>query len=375
MKINYLRNPLEDSHISMIEYVNDMMKYQKNYSSNFEITDYVPKFNPILNLLAFKWKMRIARFISYPMQVKKLPLYDVTHIGDQGYSHLVNHFKSKVKILTVNDLIPLVYEKKIKKNAYNPSGKGTDKHKVYFFRYVAKHFKYFDRVIAISENTKNDILKLTDCKESNITVVHTNIPPPEFNTTPINKNDIWQKYKIPTKPKKILIYGTGFYKNHITSLKVLKNLISKNIDTVIVWIGHREETKKINNQNLVNKIIQMPIIEKKELPLIYKSCDVVLYPSLYEGMGNLTLESMRCGIPVICSNSSAFPEIAGNAGIMCEPLNDQEITKNIIKLFTDKEFYKKKTEEGLSRSKLFNYDQMHQKIINIYKDELSKKLA
>lgn len=375
MKINYLRNPHEDKYISMIEYVDDLIKFQKSYSNELEVTDFTPEFNLVLNLLPFNWKMRVARFISYPSQVKKLPIYDITHVPDQGYGHLVNHIKSKVKILTVNDLIPLVYEKSLKKDAYNINGVGTDKYKAYFFRYSVKHFKYFDRIIAISENTKKDILHFTDCEESKITVINTNIPPAEFNNEPVDKNVIWKKYNIPQQPKKILIYGNGFYKNHITSLKVLENLIKKNIDTVIVWLGHKQEINRLHCKNIIDKIIQMPFVEKKELPSIYKSCDIVLYPSLYEGMGNLTLESMRCGIPIICSNTSAFPEIAGDAGIMCDPLDHHQITENVVKLFTDKIFYNVQVEKGLKRSKLFNYTSMHEKIINLYSNEISKKNA
>ena len=118
----------------------------------------------------------------------------------------------------------------------------------------------------------------------------------------------------------------------------------------------------------------MPIVDKHDLPSIYKICDVVLCPSLYEGMGNLTLEGMRCGIPVVCSNTSSIPEIAGNAALMCDPTDDLEITKNILKLFENKEFYKKKVDEGSARAKLFDYEKMHQKIINLYKEELAKKV-
>ena len=118
----------------------------------------------------------------------------------------------------------------------------------------------------------------------------------------------------------------------------------------------------------------MPIVDKYELPSIYKICDVVLFPSLYEGMDTISLEAMRCGIPVVCSNTSSFPEIAGNAALMCDPTDDLEITKNILKLFENKEFYKKKVDEGSARAKLFDYEKMHQKIINLYKEELAKKV-
>ena len=59
---------------------------------------------------------------------------------------------------------------------------------------------------------------------------------------------------------------------------------------------------------------------------------------------------------------------------MCNPTDDKEMTKNILKLFENKEFYKKKADEGLVRAKLFDYEKMHQKIINLYKEELAKKV-
>ena len=374
MRINYLGPFAEERMLSINAYVNDLIEFQKNYSPKFEVSKYIPKINKLYNLLPLLWKMRLARNVGYPSQVRKLPNYDVTHVADQAYAHLVKHIKSKVKIITVNDLMPLVYEKKLLKTLYNPEGTGKEKKKAHLFRYSAKRFKFFDRVIAISSNTKNDILNFTDCEESKISIIHNNIPPPYFNNTPIDKEKICNKYKISIKPKKILIAGTGFYKNHITSLKVLENLIKKNIDVIIVWIGHKGEVSKIANLNCVNRIIQMPIIEKYELPSIYKICDVVLYPSLYEGMDTISLEGMRCGIPVVCSNTSSFPETTGDAALMCNPTDDAELTENILKLFENKDFYKIKVDDGLARAKLFDYEDTQKKFIRLYEEELSKKI-
>jgi len=374
MKINYLGPFTEENQLSIIAYVNDLIQFQKNYSPKFEINQYHPKIEKLYNLLPLFWKMRFARYVAYPSQVRKLPNYDITHVVDQGYAHLVKHIKSKVKIITVNDLIPLVFEKRLQKTLDNPEGTGREKKKVHLFRYTSKHFKFFDRVIAISTNTKNDILNFTDCVESKISVIHNNIPAPYYNNTPIDKEKICNKYKIPIKPKKILISGTGFYKNHITSVRVLENLIKKNIDVIIVWIGYLGDVSKITSLGCLNRIVQMPIIEKYELPSIYKVCDVVLYPSLYEGMDTISLEGMRCGIPVVCSNTSTFPETTGDAALMCNPTDDAEMTKNILKLFENKDFYKKKVDEGMARAKLFNHEDMHKKIIRLYEEELSKKI-
>ena len=141
-----------------------------------------------------------------------------------------------------------------------------------------------------------------------------------------------------------------------------------------MWIGHKGDINKINNHNIVNKIYKIPIVDKKELPFIYKICDVALVPSLYEGMGLVAIEAMRTGIPVVTSNTSSIPEIVGEEGITCDPTNDEQMTQSIIKLLINKEFYQKKINDGLIRSKLFDYDRMHKSIISLYKDELSKKV-
>ena len=98
MKINYLRNFNEDRRISMKEYVDDLIEYQKNYSSEIEVSDYTPKINVFFRLLPDVWKLRAARYINYSLSIKKLPNYDITHIPDHSYAHLVKNVKSKVKI-------------------------------------------------------------------------------------------------------------------------------------------------------------------------------------------------------------------------------------------------------------------------------------
>ena len=97
----------------------------------------------------------------------------------------------------------MVFEKKLLKTLYNLEGKGREKRKVHLFRYSVKHFKFFDRVIAISTNTKNDILNFTDCEESKISVIDNNVSPPYFNNTSILSKSHWFQSHI------ILFWGVG----------------------------------------------------------------------------------------------------------------------------------------------------------------------
>ena len=372
MKVNYLVNYNEDKRYSMNNYVDDLCKYQKEFT-NFEINKFVPEIKSIYKIFPDIWTLRFSRFISYPKLIKKLPYFDVTHVIDHSYAHLVNNINSKVKILTVHDLIPLVFEGKIKNDLYDLNKKEIIKKK-YLFRYSTKFFKYYDKIISVSQNTKKDILKFTDCPESKIHVMHLNIPQENFNTKTIDKNLICKKFKIPFNSKKILISGNGFYKNHITSIRVLEALLKKDHDVCLVWIGHKGELENIHNFKYINKIYKIPIIDKQDLPSIYKTCDILLFPSLYEGMGILPMEAMKIGIPVVTSNTSSIPEIVGDAAIQCDPRDVNEITKKIEHLLTNDNFYDQKVKDGLERSKKFDYDKMHKQIINLYKEELSKKI-
>ena len=138
-----------------------------------------------------------------------------------------------------------------------------------------------------------------------------------------------------------------------------------------------EENRLQNEGNIlssINKIYKIPIIDKQDLPSIYKTCDILLFPSLYEGMGILPMEAMKIGIPVVTSNTSSIPEIVGDAAIQCDPRDVNEITKKIAHLLTNDNFYDQKVKDGLERSKKFDYDKMHKQIINLYKEELSKKI-
>ncbi len=368
MRINYLANFKEDRRLSMDNYVDDLFDYQTK-NTKFEINKFIPKINSIYRILPELWMLRAARYISYSNLIKRLPHYDITHVIDHSYAHLVKNIKSKVKILTVHDLIPIIFEQQKIKDIYNLE---TNKNlnKKYLFRYSLKFFKYYDKIITPSSNTKKDILKFTDCPEHKLHVLHLNIPKDDFNNNEIQKELICKKYNISLKSKKILISGNGFYKNHITSIKVLENLLKKKYNVCLIWIGYKGELKHIEYKNFIHKL---PIIKKNELPSIYKICDILLFPSLYEGMGILPIEAMKTGIPIVTSNTSSIPEIVGDAGIKCDPTDVNLISQKIIHLLSDEKYYNQKVKEGLERAKLFNYDNMHKQILNIYKEELSKK--
>ena len=81
---------------------------------------------------------------------------------------------------------------------------------------------------------------------------------------------------------------------------------------------------------------------------------------------------MSCGTPVVCSNNSSITEVVGDAALTSDHDDVNSFTKNILNLFSNNELYKKMADKGLSRSKLFSMNKFHNKLIDIYKNELNK---
>lgn len=107
-------------------------------------------------------------------------------------------------------------------------------------------------------------------------------------------------------------------------------------------------------------------IPSKDLPELYNGAFVFLFPSFSEGFGIPILEAMACGIPVITSNVSAMPEIAGQEGLLINPEKPKEIADLLLNLESDKQFYLYQQEYGLQRAKLFSWEKSVEKLIKVY---------
>ena len=358
MKINIIKNFIKDYRISMNGHAQLVIDHLKKSSSNHTINSFLPKIGFFEKLITSSiWKMRIARYYTYPKIIKNAEHADVAHVIDHQYGHLVHKINSKVKIITVHDLIPLIYAKSHNKTPY-------------LSKYSLNHLKFFDQVIAISQNTKADILKYTDCPSHKIKVLKL---PPEyfFNSSNIEQSVICKKFQLPINKKKILFYGHGFYKNIETSLQVFKKLIDKDMDVIFIKLGHYEDIKM--EKRYLGKIFQLQNLTRKEVSDINKISDVLLFPSIYEGWGLPVLEALKSGLPVVCSNSASLPEVVENAALTSHYLDVNFFTNAIYKLLSDNKFYNQKKEQGITRAKNFDGKIYGDKLLKIYEDSLTDK--
>ena len=126
--------------------------------------------------------------------------------------------------------------------------------------------------------------------------------------------------------------------------------------------------QEIGNPGLRERIHLTGYIDNKDLPVIYSLSLLFLYPSLRESFGIPILEAMACGTPVITSNTSSMPEVAGDAALLIDPSQPDQIADAINALVTIHSLRKKYVEMGLSRARSFNWKSMAEEVLEIYRE-------
>jgi glycosyltransferase involved in cell wall biosynthesis len=182
-----------------------------------------------------------------------------------------------------------------------------------------------------------------------------------------------EKYKLPEQFF-FFLGNTDPKKNTRGTLKAFSDfLVQTGSNHRLVMLDYdREELDKllieIGNKELAGRIVLTGYVVNTDLPAIYSMCDVFLYPSLRESFGIPMLEAMACGAPVITSNTSSMPEVAGTAAVLVDPYRPEEITSAIIRILNDQELRTELTSKGYSRAADFSWASMAEHVRKIYQE-------
>ena len=381
IKVKLYRDFKEDRRTSIEVYANFLEEGFKRYNIDNHNIDFL-SFNPNLLIskqLSDNFKMRFARYIEYPFQIRKVcKTNDINHIAEEGYAHLMRYpLLNQRTIITVHDIIPLLSWKGIIPNlSYD--------HRPWLAEYSFNCLKNASHIIAISQNTKKDLIKYCGVKKENISVIYYGCGK-IFKPLPKRQKEILRKkkFKFPKDSFLILITGQDDYKNHETGLKVLQKLREKKSNFFIVRLSgqsrgaNKHWTKLKKNYSLNKYVIELENLEQKEVSELYNSVDCLLFPSWYEGFGRPPLEAMACGLPVVASNRASIPEVVGEAGLIYSP-DDVIGMMQGIKLISNNEKIKKEMiEKGIKQSLLFTWEKNIEKTVKVYelinKKDLFKK--
>ena len=266
--------------------------------------------------------------------------------------------KTGVKtVVTIHDLIFMRYP-----NLYSYFDR---KIHYYKFKYAAKNA---DLVIAISEQTKKDIVTYLNINPDKIKVIYQ-------GCAPIFKEEIPNEYLELTRSKYQLpnqfILNVGTIETRKNVLSVIKAI--KEIETQLVIIGKKtvyfKEVKNyIAENNLQNKVVFLENVELKELASIYRMASVFIYPSVFEGFGIPIIEALYSKTPVITSKGGCFSEAGGENTVYIDPLNTEEIKGELEEILANSEKRELMKQKGFEFVQKFNDDIIAKNWVETYNE-------
>tara|TARA_Y100000385_G_C12965081_1_gene581468 strand:+ start:143 stop:1066 length:924 start_codon:yes stop_codon:yes gene_type:complete len=265
--------------------------------------------------------------------------------------------KTNIKsVVTIHDLIFIRYPK-----LYSAIDR-----KIYFKKFKSA-CQRADKIIAVSEQTKKDIVNFFNISIDKITVVYQGCNNVFQNEISENK----RKYTI-TKynlPKDYLLYvGTiEERKNLLTILKTLKEIPKKKL----VVIGNGKEYKikcenYIKDNNLSSRVFFLSNLSPTDMAAIYKCAEIMIYPSLFEGFGIPILEALFSKTPVITSNGGCFSETGGPNSKYINPLSISEMKKAIFEIQSRTQLRENMIQKGFEYAQKFTDDKIAKKLMNVY---------
>ncbi len=283
---------------------------------------------------------------------------DIFH-GLSGELPLKWNNKSIKKVVTIHDLIFLRF----------PKYYSFFDRKIHFWKF-GKAAEQADLIIAISEQTKRDIIKYLKVPESKIRVVYQGCHQSfkEIHSSEF-LNSVKEKFNLPEK----FVLNVGTIEERKNLLNIVKAINGTEIPLVV--IGKKTKyfnkvQKFIKKNKLLNQVIFLENVSMEELAAIYKLSKIFVYPSFFEGFGIPVIEALFSGTAVITGNTSSLPEAGGPESLYVNPYQMEDLKSKILFLWNNKAERKRRAEKGLEYVQRFTDENIARELMNVYSEVL-----
>jgi glycosyltransferase involved in cell wall biosynthesis len=312
------------------------------------------------------WKVKFLRAPIFWTQAR-LSLEMFFHPVDALFvpAHTVPLIHPKNTIVTIHGL-----EYEFCPNAYSLF------ERIYMRWSIRKSCRWAKQIISVSENTKKDLMRLYKVLEEKIEVIYegigdnnfqfsTRLPDGQvFNFQKVFKDKIFKPY--------FLFIGRLEERKNITgiveSFEILKKKYEVSHKLILVGkfgFGAEKIKSKISDSVYRNDIILTGYVSDNEKSDLLKNAEIFLFPTFYEGFGLPILEAQSVGTPVVTSNISSMPEIAGNSSVLVDPKDQSAIAEAVHKLISDESYKNDIIEKGLENVKRFSWEKCAEKTADI----------
>ena len=249
-----------------------------------------------------------------------------------------------------------------------------------FFNQVKKKA---DAVICISENTRCSVIRHLGIRADKVHAVPICIQSrlPGFNATRVDQDQDLSDLRIDKNP--YMFYPANFWphKNHQMLITAYGMYLSRHPDSRLdlVLTGALDEARnslqdKIRRMGLAGRVHFLGYLPENQLSSVWRGCSFLIFPSLYEGFGIPVLEAMEFGKPVLCSNSTSLPEVAGNAALFFDPRKPAEIVECIEKITVGNSLYHDLVTRGYENLARYRWQDMVEKYLNCIEMVIARRV-
>lgn len=306
------------------------------------ITKYVkPSYKKVGGLTRFLWTQFVLPFKGNKNDIIYHPFQYVSFLS------------TSKQIMTIHDLIPIHYPN-VAKHQY-----------IYYKYFMPILIKKSDKIICISENTKNDLVNIYNIDNDKISVIYNGYDKELFNKENINKK-VLDKYNIDYNY--MIMVGASYpHKNIEIAIKAFKK-IKENCKLIIVGkdspyiLKLKQLVRELKIEDKINFIGYVP---DEDLPTLYGCSKGFLYTTLYEGFGLPILEAMACGALVLCGDNSSLPEVYGNGALVIDLNNVEDVKEKIELAIRNNDLREKLLKESEKNIKRFSWNKTAKQICDV----------
>ena len=305
-------------------------------------------------VIPLSWMMLNAPPIEYWLKEN----IDITHIVSLGFPVATR----KKLVVTVHDIGPLTHPE------YFTNSKPR------LFKLSFEHMvRYADAIICVSQATADEVVGYAGVHLSKrIHVIHEGVDANYFSQEPLDPYKELQ-HMPPRGIPFMLTAGAMSPRKNIKRVLEAFLKVQDSIPHHLVLVGGTgwdcdEASNMLKNPTVAQKVHHLGYVSDNQLQALYKYADFYLHASLFEGFGLTVLEAMAAGCPVITSNISSLPDIAGDAALFLDPRSIQEIAAAMKSLATDAQLRCGQSERGLTHVKAFQWASTAQKVAAVYQE-------
>lgn len=242
---------------------------------------------------------------------------------------------------------------------------------------IRRAINHSTQIAALSNATKRTILERNPQAEDRISVIHSGV---SDRFRPI-RPEASQLQRLGLHPHQRFVLSVGQYapyKNHKGALRAFASGLASQENVAMVFVqrqgrGEQELRDLARQLNVEDRVHIMAAISPEELVLLYSAAEALLHPSLAEGFGNPIVEAMACGCPVITSNRSAIPEVAGGAAKLVDPLNIEDVAAALCEVVNDDSTQETLGKAGFARARALSWENAASQYVALYREVIDRE--